>query len=347
MDTFSIPAPESGSTVFTKKIWKKNGSPPILILEEGWTEIDQGAFSGAKNLLMIRIPASVVEISENAFTDATKLHQVAFVENSQLRTIGNEAFSGATSLERIQIPASVTAIGHSVFSKASSLREVTFEEGSRLTQIGDASFAFTISLTNISIPEGVARIRDFTFFGATSLETIHIPIGVTNIENGAFIKTPRLTEIAFEPGSQISRINPMAFDQQSGLTRVIMGAPVLARLNAARSLVSNMPPLILGKNNFYGKDDVTIVSMAQQIATMHDIARQMTKQKKAGPPEQVINKVGEMLTGIKPQSDAVVEAARLRGMGGTRKRGIRRKSNKRKIKTKKGKSKRRRTMSRK
>jgi len=341
MDTFSIPAPESGSTVFTKKIWKKNGSPPILILEEGWTEIDQGAFSGAKKLLMIRIPASVVEISENAFTDATKLHQVAFVENSQLRTIGNEAFSGATSLERIQIPASVEELGHSVFSKASSLREVTFEEGSRLTQIGDASFAFTLSLTNISIPEGVARIRDFTFFGATSLETIHIPIGVTNIENGAFIKTPRLTEIAFEPGSQISRINPMAFDQQSGLTRVIMGAPVLARLNAARSLVSNLPPLILGKNNFYGKDDVTIVSMAQQIATMHDISRQMTKQKMAGPPEHVINKVGEMLTGIKPRSDAVIKESSARAMG------LRRKSKRRKIKTKKGKSKRRRTMSRK
>jgi len=341
MDTFSIPAPESGSTVFTKKIWKKNGSPPILILEEGWTEIDQEAFSGAKKLLMIRIPASVVEISENAFTDATKLHQVAFVENSQLRTIGNEAFSGATSLERIQIPASVEELGHSAFSKASSLREVTFEEGSRLTQIGDASFAFTTSLKNISIPEGVARIRDFTFFGATSLETIHIPLGVTNIENGAFIKTPMLTEIAFEPGSQISRINPMAFDPQSGLTRVIMGAPVLARLNAARSLVSNMPPLILGKNNFYGKDDVTIVSMAQQIATMHDIARQMTKQKMSGPPEHVINKVGEMLTGIKPQSDAVVEAARRNGIGGKRK------TKKQKMKTKKGKSKRRRTMSRK
>ena len=55
MDTFSIPAPESGSTVFTKKIWKKNGSPPILILEEGWTEIDQNTFSGATTLLMIRI----------------------------------------------------------------------------------------------------------------------------------------------------------------------------------------------------------------------------------------------------------------------------------------------------
>ena len=277
MDTFSIPAPESGSTVFTKKIWKKNGSPPILILEEGWTEIDQGAFSGAKNLLMIRIPASVVEISENAFTDATKLHQVAFVENSQLRTIGNEAFSGATSLERIQIPASVEELGHSVFSKASSLREVTFEEGSRLTQIGDASFAFTISLTNISIPEGVARIRDFTFFGATSLETIHIPIGVTNIENGAFIKTPLLTEIAFEPGSQISRINPMAFDQQSGLTRVIMGAPVLASLNTARA--SYMPQLIFGENKFYGKDNVSISSKVERSAHSKGGARSQRKRK--------------------------------------------------------------------
>jgi hypothetical protein len=120
-----------------------------------------------------------------------------------------------------------------------------------------------------------------------------------------------------------------------------MGAPVLARLNAARSLVSNMPPLILGKNNFYGKDDVTIVSMAQQIATMHDIARQMTKQKKAGPPEQVINKIGQILTGMTPKRSDLVKESSARAMG------IRRKSKKRKMKTKKGKSKRRRTMSRK
>jgi hypothetical protein len=343
MDTYTIPSPETGSTVFTNKVWKEHGHPKILILEEGWTEIDHKAFSTPKKLLMIRIPESVVNIRENAFKDATKLYQVVFVENSQLHTIGNEAFSGATSLDRIQIPASVTDFGHSVFSKTSSLKEVTFEEGSRLTYIGDAAFAFTPSLTKISIPDGVANIRDFAFFGATSLETIHIPVGLVDIGNGAFNNTSMLTEMAFKPGSQISRINRTAFEG-SGLTKVIMGEPIMARLNAARSHVSNMPPLIFGTNNFYGKDNVSIFSRAQQIATMHDIVRQKAKQKMAAPPEQVINKIGEMLTGIKPQSDAVVEAARRNGIGGkkrTIKRGIRSKSTKQKINNKKGKSKRR------
>ena len=263
MDTYSIPAPKRGSTVFTKKVWKKHGSPPILILEEGWTEIGKNTFSGAETLLMIRIPASLVEISENAFMGATKLHQVAFVENSQLRTISENAFSDATSLERIDIPASVTAIGDSVFSKASSLKEVTFEEGSRLAHIGDAAFAFTTSLKAINIPEGVANIRDFAFFGATSLTTIHIPVGLAAIGNGAFNNTPMLTEIAFGPGSQISRINNNAFEG-SGLTHVVMVAPVLASLNTARA--SYMPQLIFGENKFYGKDNVSISSKVERSA---------------------------------------------------------------------------------
>lgn len=276
MDTYSIPAPKRGSTVFTKKVWKKHGSPPILILEEGWTEIDQNTFSGATTLLMIRIPASLVEISENAFMGATKLHQVAFVENSQLRTISENAFSDATSLERIDIPASVTAIGHSVFNKASSLKEVTFEEGSRLAYIGDAAFAFTPSLKKISIPEGVANIRDFAFFGATSLTTIHIPIGLAAIGNGAFNNTPMLTEIAFGPGSQISRINNNAFEG-SGLTHVVMGAPVLASLNTARA--SYMPQLIFGENKFYGKDNVSISSKVERSAHSKGGARSQRKRK--------------------------------------------------------------------
>jgi len=260
MDTYSIPPPETGSTVFTNKVWKEHGHPKFLMLEEGWTEIDHKAFSTPKKLLMIRIPESVVNIRENAFKDATKLYQVAFVENSQLHTIGNEAFSGATTLDRIQIPASVTHIGESAFSKTSSLKEVTFGEGSRLAYIGDAAFAFTASLTTISIPKGVANIRDFAFFGATSLETIHIPVGVTAIGNGAFNNTPMLKKMAFKPGSQISRINHNAFEG-SGLTQVVMGAPVLASLNAARA--SYMQPLIFGENTFYGKDNVSISSRVE------------------------------------------------------------------------------------
>ena len=113
-----------------------------------------------------------------------------------------------------------------------------------------------------------------------------------------------------------------------------MGQPVLARLNAARR-ASYMKPLTLGKNNFYGKDNVNIVSMAQQIDTMHLISPQLPRPL----DKHLTNKIGEILTGITPKRSDLVKGPVTKGMGGTRKRGIRRKSNKRKMK--KGKSKRR------
>jgi len=106
--------------------------------------------------------------------------------------------------------------------------------------------------------------------------------------------------------------------------------------------------LSLGKNNFYGKDNVNIVSMAQQINTMHLIAKEPSAEKtRPALPRDVTNKIGEMLTGITPKRSDLVKGPVTKATGGTRKRGIRRKSNKRKIKAKKGKSKRRRSMSRK
>lgn len=389
METYTIPAPESGSTVFTNEVWKKHGSPPILILEDGWTEIGNAAFYGAENLRTVHIPASVVEIRENAFMDAIGLRQVVFVENSQLRRIRKMAFSGAKNLLAIHVPKLVEVFHDEVFSKATSLSEVTFEEGSKLEYIGAGAFSSATSLRTIQIPDSVNEIGMVAFFSATSLETfhipklvetlphgmfmgstslrevtfdpdsllktiqqgafsgatalqtIHIPLGVMDIENEAFDNTPMLKEITFEPNSQISSIGHKAFDK-SGLTVVVMGKPVLDRLNAARR-VSYMKPLTFGKNNFYGKDDVNIVSMAQQIDTMHLIAPQLPQPL----DNQLINKVGNMLTGMTPKRSDLVKRPATKALGGTRKRGIRRKSNKRKTKTRKGKFKRRRTKSRK
>jgi hypothetical protein len=382
MDTYTIPAPESGSTVFTNEVWRAHKSPARLILAEGWTEIGNAAFYGAENLMTIQIPASVVEIRENAFMDAIGLRQVAFVENSQLRRIRKMAFSGAKNLLTIHIPKLVEVIHDDAFSKATSLREVTFEEGSKLEYIGAAAFASTTSLRTIRIPDSVNEIGMVAFSSATSLETfhipklvevlphgifmgstslrevtfdsdsllktiqqgafseatalrtIHIPLGVTDIENEAFDNTPMLKEITFEPNSQISRIGHKAFDK-SGLTMVVMGSPVLARLNASRR-ASYMKPLILGKNNFYGKDNVNIVSMAQQIDTIHLIKSQLPRP----IDNHVTNKIGEMLTGLTPKRSDLVKGPATKAVGGTRKRGIRRR---RKMKTKKGKSKRRMT----
>lgn len=259
-------------------------------------------FSGTTALQTIRIPASVREISVEAFQNASALREVIFEEGSQLEFIGDGAFFDAISLQRIQIPAGVGHIGQGAFDnasslqtihipanvdtlmlrtfyKATSLREVTFEEGSLLMSIGDGVFAKATALQTIRIPEGVQVIRQGAFYNATALQTIRIPAGVREIGDAAFANTRALREITFEQDSEIARIGYGAFEQ-SGLTLVSIGETALNRLNAnaiSRNRLAAvdprpfipLPQVRFGENNnFYGKDDVKIVSRAQQINTL-------------------------------------------------------------------------------
>ena len=175
MNSYTIPAPGPGQeTIFTNADWNAHGNPPILILEEGWIAIGEDAFANGIQLLMIRIPASVLAIISYAFSGAINLDLVAFAEGSRLEIIGTQAFHNTQSLKRIRIPASVINIT-SAFEGATGLEKVIFEEGSRLEIIGNNAF-----------------------YGANSLQTIQIPASVTTIRNMAFRAAIKLVKVDFD-----------------------------------------------------------------------------------------------------------------------------------------------------
>ena len=246
----TIPAPnqEGVDTTFTNDDWVTRGRPPRIILSEGWTSIGVAAFNGATELQTIRIPTSVVSIQHLAFGNTINLREVEFVEGSHLDTIDEVAFFRTTALERINIPARVTHIGLAAFC-FSGLEEVTFENGSRLETIEYQVFAMNAALQRINIPASVRVIADQAFYDTSSL-----------------------VEVSFEQNSQITTIHPNAFID-SGLTRVAIGETALNRLN------NNPRPLHFGpNNNFYGREDVTIVSRSKQFNMFAMLA------KRAGPP---------------------------------------------------------------
>lgn len=370
-----------------------------VIFEEGsqLEMIGFQTFSGATALQIIRIPASVRDIGIEAFQNASRLIEVIFDEGSQLEFIGDGAFSEATSLQRIQIPAGVGYIGQGAFDNATSLqtihipanvdtlmlrtfynatslREVTFEEGSLLISISDGVFAEATALQTIQIPEGVMLIRQGAFYNARSLQTIRIPAGVREIGVAAFGNTQALREITFEQDSEISNIGHDAF-RGSGLTLVAIGETALNRLNAgaiSRNRLAAVDPrpfiplpiVRFGENNnFYGKNNVKIVSRAQQINTFAMIARKPEYKKRGvvgkfqekflgkpkiitrkAIPQDLVRKIGNLMTNIEPKSPAVLAARANDTAGGARKSKTRKRRARR---TQKRKPKRRRTMKRK
>jgi hypothetical protein len=248
----TIPYPYPGRPEdprFRKDIWIASGSPENVILAEGWTSIGEDVFRRTKSLKRIRIPASVIQIGDGAFDEATSLREVIFEEGSRLEVIRNHAFCYTESLTTIRIPASVTHFGDGVFQNARNLREVIIEEGSRLQYIGDNVFREATALETFRIPAGVTQLGYGVFCDATSLQTIHIPrlIRVLNIR--VLSKTPSLREVTFEPGSLLETIKAAAFHSATALETIRIPRGVTEIHEEAFTDTTNLREIIFEHNS--------------------------------------------------------------------------------------------------
>lgn len=69
----------------------------------------------------IVIPKGVAEIPEGAFYECTRLKEVAFEEESRLKTIGARAFNGCRNLANVILPEGLETIGYNAFYYCESL----------------------------------------------------------------------------------------------------------------------------------------------------------------------------------------------------------------------------------
>lgn len=84
--------------------------------------IDQGAFSGCKNLVRILVPGTVQVISDTAFSDCENLQCIAFPEGTV--KLGWYAFRGCRSLNDLTIPSTVKEIGKFAFAGCDHLAAI-------------------------------------------------------------------------------------------------------------------------------------------------------------------------------------------------------------------------------
>jgi hypothetical protein len=105
--------------------FSENTSWTSVVIPEGVTFIDSGAFENCANLTNVLIPGSIT-------------------------SIGSGAFSGCTSLPNLTLPASVTAIGNYAFAGCGSLTNIMLPH--TLASIGTSTFRGCLSLTGVVIP---------------------------------------------------------------------------------------------------------------------------------------------------------------------------------------------------
>jgi len=177
-----------GDTTFTRELWNTYGKPSIVILGDGWKEIDDFTFADTE-IEQIKLPVSIEKIGKYAFDNTRRLASIVFNPDSQLTTIGEGAFNMATAVTSIEIPAGVETIPFMAFSNANKLKSVTFLPNSQLHTIESNAFS-NANLYSLSLPSKLEVIGGFVFSGNNNLHTIYLHPDVLNRLNRDSLTVP-------------------------------------------------------------------------------------------------------------------------------------------------------------
>ena len=183
----------SGTGAMTSPVWWNSYKDSIktVVIKDGVTTIEEGAFRDCKNLTSITIPASVTKIGDYAFKNCENLANITI--SGSVTKIGDYAFSGCSNLIDVTILGSADIIGDYAFENCANLSRVSIKSG--LTSIGKSAFVDCESLASIVLPDGVTQIGDYAFNNCKSLASITIPASVTNIGEDVFSGCSTLVRI--------------------------------------------------------------------------------------------------------------------------------------------------------
>ncbi|GHV43190.1 hypothetical protein AGMMS49546_24250 [Spirochaetia bacterium] len=117
-------------TIENGELEEYRGAGGTVVIPGGISGIDEGAFSGNRDIVAVNIPAGVTHIGAYAFRGCERLTAVNLTPG--LTAIGEYAFASCKSLAAITIPGSVTVIGAGAFSGCTGLYAVIMSRKTRL-----------------------------------------------------------------------------------------------------------------------------------------------------------------------------------------------------------------------
>jgi len=171
-------------------ISRYTGNERKVVIPEGVTRIEDGAFKGNKDIVSVDFPLTLTYIGEEAFSGCISLNEIHL---APIESIGKAAFKGCTALEGL------------------SLGGIKF--------IGDESFMDCTHLRTVVIYNDCEEVGFSAFKNCTSLESVVLPDSVKEICGGAFENCPRLKDLFLPAGENIEDIFHECFKGCTALER--------------------------------------------------------------------------------------------------------------------------------
>ncbi|MBQ9465357.1 MAG: leucine-rich repeat protein [Muribaculaceae bacterium] len=203
--------------------------------------ISQGAFAGAKSLVMVSVPSSVTYIGDRAFYNCQSLVNVTFA--SGLIAVGDNAFAGCVRLSAVALPSTVITLGANVFNGCSAMKSVTLSTS--LLTVGEGLLDGCSSLSALTLPSSLTELPARMARGCTSVKTVAVPNSVTTIGASAFDGCTALATLTL--GNAVETIGGRAFFGAAIKTVKIPNATTSIG-NAAFQNCASLASLTLGNN---------------------------------------------------------------------------------------------------
>lgn len=182
--TFELNSQENGYIL--KEVSKSNEKSLIIPSEydgKAVVAIAAGALKECVQLETVAIPASVMFIGDNVFSECINLNKITVDENNENYTsIGDNLYTknGETLIKyavgksdsQFELPSTVKEIETKAFYNGASLSRVVLNDG--LKTIGDRAFENCTSLVEVGIPESVESLGSSVLQNCMSLESITV-----------------------------------------------------------------------------------------------------------------------------------------------------------------------------
>ena len=165
----AVPARIAGAPVLSlgKNMFRANERVREVIVPDGVTCVEDGAFAGMKALRQVELADSVL-------------------------SLGVAAFRGCASLEHIRLPRGLTKLEEALFRECISLRECTVPPG--VTEFGEAVFRGCASLRWVDMPS-VLRMTEGAFYGCAALRRLRVSPLLEGAEEDSFCTCPLLDAV--------------------------------------------------------------------------------------------------------------------------------------------------------